>query len=75
MTEEHDSRMTLDRSTVEAVARVLAATPLQGCMDDEGLAVYLRHIWPREAGQANLDATLLSLAQAALKASEMLPKP
>lgn len=56
----------VEEEAIDRAAEAIAATPLNGCMDDNGDCVYMRHIWPADAGK--LKDTLKKMARAAITA-------
>lgn len=56
----------MEEESLDRAAEAIGNTPLVGCMDDNGDAVYIRHIWPADAGK--LKDTLKKMARAAITA-------
>lgn len=53
--------------TISAAAKAIAETPLKGLMDDDGVSVYFRHIWPDSASRERMEETLLEFARTAIR--------
>lgn len=56
----------MDEITIKDAAQAIASTPLRGLMDDEGLDVYILHLWPDEVGRDKLEETLRAMARSAI---------
>lgn len=75
MDSQDDQTQPRHDAAIAAAVKAMANTPLQGCIDDDGLPVFLWHIWPDKEGEASLERTLRALAQAALAAAEAAQAP
>ena len=58
----------MEEEAIERAAEAIASTPLEGCMDDEGLSVYIRHLWPEGIDSEHMSRTLHRMARAAVGA-------